>query len=143
MDFKFYVKQGCYLELFYITTTKNSFVKTLLKAVSNTAPITKYTDKTKAYKIPIAHGEGRYYADNNTIESLLENDQVIFQYCNENAEIKAEENPNGSIQNIAGVSNETKNVMGMMPHPERAVDPLLGNTDGVALFESLLDLVNA
>ena len=116
---------------------------TFLKAVSNTAPITKNTDKTKAYKIPIAHGEGRYYADKNTIDSLFEKEQVLFQYCNENAEVSPEFNPNGSIQNIAGVSNDAKNVMGMMPHPERAVDPLLGNTDGVALFESLLNLVSA
>ena len=107
---------------------------------SKTAALTKDLTQGKAYKIPIAHGEGRYFADDNTIQSLFNKDQVLFQYCNQDGIINDEVNPNGSVQNIAGVTNTAKNVMGMMPHPERAVDELLGNQDGVALFESLINL---
>ena len=107
---------------------------------SKTAGLTKDLTQGKAYKIPIAHGEGRYFADDDTIQSLFDKDQVLFQYCNQDGIIKDEVNPNGSVQNIAGVTNTAKNVMGMMPHPERAVDELLGNQDGVALFESLINL---
>ena len=107
---------------------------------SKTAGLTKDLTQGKAYKIPIAHGEGRYFADDNTIQSLFNKDQVLFQYCNQDGIINDEVNPNGSVQNIAGVTNTAKNVMGMMPHPERAVDELLGNQDGVALFESLINL---
>ena len=111
-----------------------------LKPVSKTAPFTKNVDHNKSYKIPIAHGEGRYYADENTIKKLIKNDQILFQYCDEKGHVSSELNPNGSVQNIAGIANAGKNVMGMMPHPERAVDALLGNQDGVPLFESLLSL---
>ena len=107
---------------------------------SKTAGLTKDPTQGKAYKIPIAHGEGRYFADDDTIQSLFDKDQVLFQYCNQDGIINDEVNPNGSVQNIAGVTNAAKNVMGMMPHPERAVDELLGNQDGVALFESLINL---
>ena len=107
---------------------------------SKTAGLTKDLTQGKAYKIPIAHGEGRYFADDDTIQSLFDKDQVLFQYCNQDSIINDEVNPNGSVQNIAGVTNAAKNVMGMMPHPERAVDELLGNQDGVALFESLINL---
>ena len=107
---------------------------------SKTAGLTKDLTQGKAYKIPIAHGEGRYFADDDTIQSLFDKDQVLFQYCNQDGIINDEVNPNGSAQNIAGVTNAAKNVMGMMPHPERAVDELLGNQDGVALFESLINL---
>tara|TARA_A100001388_G_scaffold271208_1_gene249688 strand:+ start:3430 stop:4122 length:693 start_codon:yes stop_codon:yes gene_type:complete len=107
---------------------------------SKTAGLTKDLTQGKAYKIPIAHGEGRYFADDDTIQSLFDKDQVLFQYCNQDGIINDEINPNGSVQNIAGVTNAAKNVMGMMPHPERAVDELLGNQDGVALFESLINL---
>lgn len=92
----------------------------------------------KAYKIPIAHGEGNYFAAEETLAELKENEQILFHYSTEEGEVNAEANPNGSIQNIAGVTNKTKNVFGMMPHPERAADENLGNTDGVAFFESLL-----
>ena len=107
---------------------------------SKTAGLTKDLTQGKAYKIPIAHGEGRYFADDDTIQSLFDKDQVLFQYCNQDGIINDEVNPNGSVQNIAGVTNAAKNVMGIMPHPERAVDELLGNQDGVALFESLINL---
>ena len=107
---------------------------------SKTAGLTKDLTQGKAYKIPIAHGEGRYFADDDTIQSLFDKDQVLFQYCNQDGIINDDVNPNGSAQNIAGVTNAAKNVMGMMPHPERAVDELLGNQDGIALFESLINL---
>jgi phosphoribosylformylglycinamidine synthase len=92
----------------------------------------------KALKIPIAHGEGKYFADAETLANLNKNGQILFRYCDENAAITDEANPNGASENIAGVCNATKNVFGMMPHPERAADELLANTDGKSLFESIL-----
>ncbi|MCB0767364.1 MAG: phosphoribosylformylglycinamidine synthase subunit PurQ [Flavobacteriales bacterium] len=92
----------------------------------------------KALKIPIAHGEGRYHADANTLKALKDNDQVLFRYCDAEGRITDEANPNGSKENIAGVCNKERNVFGMMPHPERAADERLGNTDGRSLFDSLL-----
>jgi phosphoribosylformylglycinamidine synthase len=96
-----------------------------------------------AYCIPIAHAEGNYYADADTLKALQDQDQILFQYCTPSGEVTPEANPNGSLLNIAGVCNAQRNVMGMMPHPERAADPILGNTDGLALFESLLARVPA
>jgi phosphoribosylformylglycinamidine synthase len=92
----------------------------------------------KALKIPIAHGEGKYFADAETLANLNKNGQILFRYCDENGAITNEANPNGASENIAGVCNATKNVFGMMPHPERAADELLANTDGKSLFESIL-----
>ena len=92
----------------------------------------------KALKIPIAHGEGKYFADAETMASLKKNNQILFKYCDEQGNITEEANPNGAIDNIAGVCNAGRNVFGMMPHPERAADELLGNTDGKSLFESIL-----
>jgi phosphoribosylformylglycinamidine synthase len=109
-----------------------------LKANNKTSNISKALDLDKAYKIPIAHGEGRFYASQETLNDLQSNEQILFQYCNENAEITEDVNPNGSLLNIAGICNKNKNVFGMMPHPERASDLELGNTDGKALFESIL-----
>ena len=93
------------------------------------------------YKIPIAHGEGRYYADNTTLDRLEEKNQVLFRYCNEEGMVVPEANPNGSARNIAGICNESRNVFGMMPHPERACSSLLGNTDGRKIFELLFSQV--
>jgi phosphoribosylformylglycinamidine synthase len=109
-----------------------------LKPASSETAITKDLDGDKAYKIPIAHGEGRYYADDATIQKLHSNNQILFQYCTEDGEVNDAVNPNGSIDNIAGVCNENRNVFGMMPHPERAADAELGNLDGKAMFESIL-----
>jgi phosphoribosylformylglycinamidine synthase len=95
-------------------------------------------DPGKVYKIPVAHGEGRYYADEKTLNELRANRQVIFYYCNEKGKITGEANPNGSIRNIAGICNAGRNVFGMMPHPERACSPLLGNTDGQEIVKVLL-----
>lgn len=99
--------------------------------------------KDHALKIPIAHGEGRYYADNETIKALNDGDQVLFRYCDAHGRLREEANPNGSVESIAGVCNAGRNVFGMMPHPERAADERLDNTDGKALFASLLSSVMA
>ncbi len=88
-------------------------------------------------KIPIAHGEGRYYADEKTLDQLEKNNQVLYYYCNENGLITQDSNPNGSFRNIAGISNAAGNVFGMMPHPERACSISLGNTDGKGIFKKL------
>ena len=114
-----------------------------LKPASKTAYISKGLDFNKAYNIPIAHGEGRYFADEKTLKALNDNDQVIFRYCDADGEINLASNPNGASENIAGICNKEKNVFGMMPHPERAADANLGNEDGKALFESLLQLASA
>ncbi|MEJ6776236.1 MAG: phosphoribosylformylglycinamidine synthase subunit PurQ [Crocinitomicaceae bacterium] len=110
-----------------------------LKRVSGETGITKALNATKAYKIPIAHGEGRFFASEETINKLETNGQILFQYCDENGLVSAENNPNGSINNIAGICNEGKNVFGMMPHPERAADEELVNTDGKEMFLSILE----
>ncbi len=110
-----------------------------LKADSKSAGISKSLDKDRTFKIPIAHGEGRFYADAKTIDQLEQNDQVLFRYCDASGKIDLESNPNGSLNNIAGVTNKNKNVFGMMPHPERAADSILANTDGKLLFESILE----
>lgn len=89
------------------------------------------------YKIPIAHGEGRYYADDATLDKLEQNHQVLFRYCEADGKITEEANPNGAVRNIAGICNETRNVIGMMPHPERACSLALGNTDGRKVFNKL------
>ena len=109
-----------------------------LKPDNNASAINKDLNTTKAYKIPIAHGEGRFYAPSDVIERLENNNQVIFRYATDEAEVNNEVNPNGSINNIAGICNEKGNVFGMMPHPERAADVELANMDGKALFESIL-----
>jgi phosphoribosylformylglycinamidine synthase I len=93
------------------------------------------------YQIPIAHGEGRYYADEATLKKLEGNSQVVFRYCDEQGKVTPEANPNGSVNNIAGICNEGRNVYGMMPHPERACSTILGNQDGRKVFELLFSLV--
>ena len=91
----------------------------------------------RALKVPIAHGEGRFYANEATLDKLEQNGQVIYRYCDENGNINNDANPNGSLRNIAGICNESRTVFGMMPHPERACNPLLGNVDGRAIFNTL------
>lgn len=109
-----------------------------LKVENNHTAFSMGIPENKALKIPIAHGEGRFHADEETMQKIISNQQVIFKYCNEKAEITAESNPNGSLYNIAGICNEQKNVFGMMPHPERAADEDLSNTDGCYIFDSIL-----
>ncbi|HVM89568.1 MAG TPA: phosphoribosylformylglycinamidine synthase subunit PurQ [Puia sp.] len=95
---------------------------------------------TRPLKIPIAHGEGRYYADEKTLDELEANNQVLYRYCDEKGNITPESNPNGSLRNIAGICNESRNVIGMMPHPERATNEALGNSDGkIILLELFLN----
>jgi phosphoribosylformylglycinamidine synthase I len=88
--------------------------------------------------LPIAHGEGRYYADADTLKALEDNGQVLFRYCSAMGEANTAGNPNGSLNNIAGICDRTGRILGMMPHPERASDSLLGGTDGMPLFQGLL-----
>ena len=113
-----------------------------LKTISEDTILTNMIGE-KAIKIPIAHGEGRYLADEKAIEDLENNDQILFKYCNEKGEVTVDSNPNGSIKNIAGVCNKDRNVFGMMPHPERASDIELKSTNGRKLFESILSKVIA
>ncbi len=114
-----------------------------IKAETNNSLITQNLIKGKALKIPIAHGEGRYFCDEQTLTELKNNDQILFRYCDENGALNSGANPNGSLEHIAGITNKTRNVFGMMPHPERAVDQDIFNTDGRGLFESLLKLQTA
>lgn len=90
------------------------------------------------FKIPVAHGEGRYYADDKTLDALEANNQVIYRYCDEHGSISDAANPNGALRHIAGICNTGRNVFGMMPHPERACSTILGNTDGRAIINDLL-----
>tara|TARA_B110000003_G_scaffold271882_1_gene306782 strand:+ start:3041 stop:3730 length:690 start_codon:yes stop_codon:yes gene_type:complete len=105
----------------------------------NTMVTNKYS--TIAIKMPIAHAEGRYFADQTTLNNIINNDQILFKYCDENGEVSEEINPNGSLMNIAGICNAERNVFGMMPHPERAADKQLGNEDGRLLFESIINQI--
>ena len=95
------------------------------------------TDTSVAMKIPIAHGEGRYFANDTTLDALEKNNQVLFRYCNHAGLVSAEHNPNGASRNIAGITNANRNVFGMMPHPERATSSALCNEDGKKIFELL------
>ena len=91
-------------------------------------------------KIPIAHGEGRYYADEETLKNLNSEKQITYRYCNDTGDIAENFNPNGSTQNIAGICNEQRNVFGMMPHPERACSTALDNIDGKKVFKELFSI---
>ena len=107
------------------------------------SPLTQQLTLKQVYKIPIAHGEGRYFADEAALNDLFSNDQVLFQYSRVDGKVDEDHNPNGAVFNIAGICNRQKNVFGMMPHPERACDENLHNMDGKALFDSLLNSLNA
>lgn len=93
--------------------------------------------------MPVAHGEGCYFADESMLRELNDNGQVILRYANAQGEVVAEANPNGSIENIAGICNRTGNVFGLMPHPDRACDPRLGSADGAKIFRSMLKTMQA
>lgn len=113
---------------------KNQFIT----PQTNNTIFTKEAKISKAYNIPIAHGEGRFFTDEDTLKRLNDNDQILFRYCDEKGNITPESNPNGSIENIAGITNKNRNVFGMMPHPERGSDEELSNTDGRIFFESII-----
>ncbi|MEO0310919.1 MAG: Phosphoribosylformylglycinamidine synthase 1 [Bacteroidota bacterium] len=114
---------------------KNVFIK----PENTSTMLTKSLDQATALKIPIAHGEGRFFAPPEQLLAMEKSNQVIFRYCDENGNITKEANPNGSINNIAGVCNEQKNVFGLMPHPERAVFETLANEDGRPIFQSIFE----
>ena len=114
-----------------------------LKATSANSLLTVDLDANKAYKVPIAHAEGRYFADEAALKSLYDNDQILFKYCDSEGDITERANPNGSLENIAGICNINRNVFGMMPHPERAADALLSNTDGLEILIQLVPKVLA
>ncbi|MCE3008886.1 MAG: phosphoribosylformylglycinamidine synthase subunit PurQ [Bacteroidetes bacterium] len=114
-----------------------------LKPATLNSPLTRGLQASQVYKIVIAHGEGNYYAPADTLRQLQDQDQILFQYTDAQGQPTDAANPNGSLLNIAGVMNAGRNVFGMMPHPERCADPLLGNADGLAILQSLVQAVPA
>ena len=112
--------------------------ETFLKVESQKNPFTKNITDKEILQIPISHGQGNYFADESVINELETQDRIIFRYCSPEGVVDENSNPNGSINNIAGIINQNGNVLGMMPHPERCCDPILGNTDGKLLFESVM-----
>ena len=98
-----------------------------------------FTKKTQVAKMPIAHNEGNFFATSEQLKKIQDNDLIAFQYCDENGNVSEHSNPNGSLENIAGILNENKNVLGMMPHPERAAELAHGCEDGKTIFESILN----
>jgi phosphoribosylformylglycinamidine synthase I len=111
-----------------------------LNVENSETPFTRLYKKGEILRMPIAHGEGCYYLDEAGLEKLEKNGQVVFRYCDSRGNFSPESNPNGSLAYIAGICNKEKNVLGLMPHPERCAEPLLGGTDGLLLFQSLLTL---
>ena len=97
-----------------------------------------FTQKTNIARMPIAHNEGNYFAADETLKKIIDNDQIAFKYCTDAGIINSESNPNGSMENIAGILNNKKNVLGLMPHPERAAESTLGCDEGKYIFESVL-----
>lgn len=123
-----------------LRNTNQKFIckNTFLRVETTSATLTRSLSKDQVLSIPVAHADGRYYADQTTVKELQQNDQILFRYCSAEGEITNKANINGSVDNIAGIINKDGNVLGMMPHPERASEEILGNTDGLALLESLL-----
>jgi phosphoribosylformylglycinamidine synthase subunit PurQ / glutaminase len=109
-----------------------------LRTETQDSPFTNQIPPNKLLRVPIAHGEGCYFADANTLEKLRANNQILWRYVNGNGEATEQASPNGSLENIAGICNEHRNVAGLMPHPERASESLLGSEDGRLIFESLV-----
>jgi len=123
---------------------KNNSLKFVCKNVyikisSRDNVFTNFIKEKNVLKIPIAHGEGNYFVEKDVLERLQNNSQIVFQYSDVNGNITKESNPNGAIMNIAGITNKRKNVLGLMPHPERACDPLLGSSDGALIFKSIVN----
>jgi phosphoribosylformylglycinamidine synthase subunit PurQ / glutaminase len=112
-----------------------------MRAETDESLVTSKMNIGQVIKVPIAHGEGKYFADETTLKSLNENNQVLFRYCDAAGNITPEANPNGATESIAGICNKTRNVFGMMPHPERSTESVLTNTDGRIIFESMLNMV--
>ena len=110
-----------------------------VKVMNNETKFSNKYKKNEVLKINIAHNEGNFFTDDNHLRDLKENNLIAFKYCNEKGNVDDQSNPNGSLENIAGIYNSKKNILGMMPHPERMIDTLISNTDGVNLFSSLLN----
>ena len=110
-----------------------------IKVTNNETKFSNKYKKNQVLKINIAHNEGNYFTDSKHLQDLKENNLIAFKYCDEKGSINDQSNPNGSLENIAGIYNSNKNILGMMPHPERMVDELISNTDGINLFSSLLN----
>lgn len=108
-----------------------------LKAATSNSLLTRGLEN-RPYLVPVAHGEGNYFCTDEVLKHLQDQDQILFHYCDAAGQITTESNPNGSLQNIAGICNAGRNVFGMMPHPERAADPMLGNLDGKKILEAVL-----
>jgi phosphoribosylformylglycinamidine synthase subunit PurQ / glutaminase len=109
-----------------------------LKTVARDTPFTSQIPEGKLLHVPIAHGEGCYFADADTLTQMKANRQILWQYCNAQGELTDAANPNGALEQIAGICNERRNVAGLMPHPERACEPMLGSVDGRLIFESMV-----
>ncbi len=109
-----------------------------LRVESGHTPFSSAMQRGQVVRMPISHGEGRYYIDQAGWRRLVENDQIVFRYCDEKGALTEEANPNGSLDHVAGVCNERRNVLGLMPHPERAAEPILGSEDGRLIFASIL-----
>jgi phosphoribosylformylglycinamidine synthase subunit PurQ / glutaminase len=127
---------------------RNQSLKFICKDVyvrveTDETPFTSTVRPGRVLNLPIAHAEGNYYADPETLRALQENRQVVFRYCTSEGRISDEANPNGSLDSIAGICNRSRNVLGMMPHPERSAEGLDGHTDGRLLFESVLARLGA
>ena len=120
-------------------TCKNVFIK----CETDESLITSRLRIGQILKVPVAHGEGNFYCDAPTLKTVNENNQVLFRYCNQAGELSTESSPNGALDHIAGICNKHRNVFGMMPHPERASEGVLANTDGRLIFESILNMVQA
>lgn len=109
-----------------------------IRAATNNSPLTQDIDTDEVLKMPVAHGEGRYFAQQETINKLKSEDQILFNYCDEQGYFSEAANPNGSVEAIAGICNEGRNVFGLMPHPERAAEDVLGNTDGAKILSGII-----
>ena len=112
---------------------------THLRAERTDTAFTSRCEPAHVLQVPVSHGEGNYFADPGTLDRLEEEDRILFRYCDPSGEITEIANPNGSARNIAGIINEAGNVLGMMPHPERSCEAILGSTDGNLIFESIID----
>jgi phosphoribosylformylglycinamidine synthase len=128
------------LEGALLKNKKGKFIckKVYLKTINNNSDFTKNCQKDQILQIPIAHGDGNFFAEKETLKKLNDNNLIAFRYCDENGNISQDCNPNGSRENIAGIFNSEKNILGMMPHPERASDSEYSKTDGLFIFKSLL-----
>lgn len=114
-----------------------------LKVGTNETPFTNQCVNGEVLRVPIAHNEGAYFADQTTLEALRANQQVVFSYCDDAGRVVKEANPNGALENIAGIVNDRGNVLGMMPHPERCSEEMLGSLDGLKIFRSMLAAAKA